>query len=160
MRIIVDGPDGAGKTTVVEQLADHYECDIIHMTEKGSKAIKDYVAKANLDNIVSDRSFLSEDVYSRVFKRTSKITLSDTVELYKYYRKLGWKIIILDASPEVLATRLNLRGDEDEHKIQNIAKLRDKYLRIAHLLEIPVINTEVDTISDIINKLEEMNETH
>lgn len=160
MRIIVDGPDGAGKTTVVEQLADHYGCDIIHMTEKGSKALEDYLAKAHLDNIVSDRSFLSEVVYSSVFKRKSKITIDHIRMIFNYYRKQGWKIIILDALPHVLADRLNLRGDEDEHKIQNIARLRTAYRRLAYLLDIPIIDTEETTISDIIKKLEETNETH
>lgn len=157
MRIILEGPDGVGKTTLAQQLADHYGCDIIHMTEKGSKKFFDYQDKARLDNIVSDRSFFSERVYSSVFNRKEKnLTPGEVDELYYWYKRWGWKIIFLDASTETIVKRLNIRGDEDEHKIRNIEKLRATYNVVASDYNIPIIDVEKRSLQEIIKVLEEM----
>lgn len=155
MRLIVEGPDGVGKTTIVKQLAEHFNCDILHMTEHGSKRLSDYQMKAFLDNVISDRSFLSELVYTQVFNRENPINVHEYEELIKQYQSKGWMIIILDASTKCLTERLNLRGDEDEYKVKNIADLRMFYRALAYFYDLPLINTEDLIIEDLIKDLEE-----
>lgn len=125
------------------------------MTEKGSKKFEDYIAKSKLDNIISDRSFLSEIVYSLVFDRDQRISLSQCEDLIKEYRENGWKFIILDASKECLVRRLNIRGDEDESIIKHIEHLRMTYRALSYFYDIPLINTESASTESIIESLEE-----
>ena len=155
MRIIVEGPDGAGKSTLVRKLADHFKCDILAMTEKGSKEKRDYLDKATLDNIVSDRSFLSEMVYTQVFERENPISVQEYEALIKHYLSHGWIFLILDASAKALTERLNLRGDEDEYKIKQISDIRVFYRAIAYFYDLPVINTEELDVDQLIKDLEE-----
>lgn len=157
MKLIVEGPDGAGKTTLVRKLADHFCCDILCMTEKGSKRTGDYLAKASLDNIVSDRSFLSEMVYTQVFERENPITIHGYEDLIKHYRSQGWIFLILDAPTRCLSERLNLRGDEDEYKVKQISDIRMFYRAIAYFYHLPVVNTETLDVEKLICDLEEGN---
>lgn len=154
MRIIFEGPDGVGKTTLANKIADHFGCDIIHMTEKGSKAFDDYSDKAWLRNIVSDRCFMSEIIYSTVFDRKPKISAIQFESLLRQYRDLHWKIIVLDAPTDVIKKRLKLRNDEDEAKIKKINELRTVYLGVAKFYDIPIIDSDTP-VEEIIKFLEE-----
>lgn len=155
VKIIIDGPDGAGKTTLVRKLADHFGCDILVMTEKGSKEFIDYVHKCQLNNIVSDRCFLSELVYSTVFQRHSKLKLSEYQKLLNHYLDSGWQILILNASTACLSERLNLRGDEDEYKVLNIDKLRVAYEGISKRWDLPMLDSETLDLEQLIKDLED-----
>lgn len=154
MRIAIDGPDGAGKTTLVKKLADQFGCDILHMTEKGSKDFFDYVDKAKLKYVISDRSFLSEFVYSKVFDRPSKLSRYEYKCLLDYYWHEGWQIIILNANPNCLMSRLNLRGDEDKCKIHNITKIYNAYNELSAQFDLPIINSENFDVDELIKDLE------
>lgn len=155
MKIIVEGPDGAGKSTLVRQLADHFGCDILRMTEKGSKRFEDYIEKASLNNIVSDRCFISELVYCNVFNRQTPLSIFQYEELVKYYKSLGWIFIFLDASTDCLTSRLINRGDEDDYKIQDISSLRMFYKAVAYFYSLPVLNSENLDVNQLIEDLEE-----
>lgn len=154
MRIIVDGPDGVGKSTLIQALADYFGCDILHMTEKGSKKFIDYQDKANLDNVVSDRSFLSEMVYGVLFNKEKKLNLWEYEKLVQVYKEKGWHFIILDASTECIIERLTARGDEDPHKIKNIAGLRALYRSCAYFYELPILDSEDLNLDELITYLE------
>lgn len=125
------------------------------MTEKGSKEFRDYMCKCTLDNIVSDRCFLSELVYTRVFQRYSRLKLTEYEFLTKHYLNNDWQILILNASTPCLTERLNLRGDEDEYKVQNIDKLRFAYTELARAYDLPMLDSETLNVEELIKDLEE-----
>ena len=128
MKIIVDGADGTGKSTVVEFLAKKYNCDVIHMTKWGSRDPNDYVAKLDLNNIVSDRSFLSEMVYKQAFGLIPAISFGTLEFLLNVARKKGWKFITLTGPIETIKRRLVDRGDESPEIIKNIGYIDYLYL--------------------------------
>lgn len=125
------------------------------MTEKGSKKYNDYICKSNLDNVISDRSFLSELVYTMTFQRRSSLTLSEYESLMKNYRERGWQFIILNASAKCLSERLNLRGGEDEYKVRNIDQLSKAYNAWAYWFNLPVLNSEHLDVNQLIKDLED-----
>lgn len=125
------------------------------MTEKGSKEFADYVDKSILKNIVSDRCFLSELVYTRVFQRYSKLTLFEYEQLLKKYLDADWQIIVLTGSPTTLRERLNLRGDEAEYKVRDIHRICEEYAKISMAYGFPQLDSETLDINQLIKDLEE-----
>ena len=153
MNVIIEGVDGVGKTTLVRQIADELECDIVSMTRHGSKEFSDYIAKAELRRIVSDRSFLSEIVYCTVFGRKCSITPMQLDNLMKYYRQFGWKFFLLDADPKTIRNRLLNRGDEDPANVMMVDELRTAYLAFAYFYDIPIIKSEEIDVQKFITEL-------
>lgn len=145
--------DGVGKTTLIRQIADRLECDILSMTRCGSKKVSDYLAKATLKRIVSDRSFISEVVYSTVFDRETTVTPQIGEGLIKVYKALGWKFYLLDADTETIRKRLLVRGDEDPANVENVDRLRKAYLSFAHSFDIPIIKSEELDVEKFIAEL-------
>jgi thymidylate kinase len=125
------------------------------MTEKGSKKFNNYLDKARLKQIVSDRCFLSELVYTRVFERYSTLKVSEYEQLLEYYLDNDWQIIILNASPKCLSERLNLRGDEDDYKVHNIDRISRAYYEMSIALRLPMLDSETLDIDQLIKDLEE-----
>lgn len=143
-----------GKTTLIRQIADELDCDILSMTRCGSKEYRDYIAKAKLRHIVSDRSFLSEIVYCTVFNRECSITPLQAESLVKYYQNLGWKFYLLDADNETIRKRLCVRGDDNPYNvIDKIDSLRAAYLAFAYFFNIPILKSEELDVQKFINEL-------
>ena len=120
MRIIVEGADGTGKTTLVKHLAERYNCDIINMTKWGSKVFGEYKKKLILNDIVSDRSFLSEIVYKQAFELQPNISFGEFDWLIHNAKRNDWKFIILTGPIKLLKQRLIDRGDECPEVIANL----------------------------------------
>lgn len=154
MRIIVEGADGVGKSTVVEYLAKKYNCDIIHMTAWGSRDYCDYHAKLSLNNVISDRSFLSEMVYKQAFGLQPKLTFTQLDALMNHVKENDWKFIILTAPVDVLKQRLHERGNESEDIINAIELIDHLYRIYGTTYDIPIIDTSnkfyMDDIEEVI----------
>ena len=144
MQIIIEGCDGVGKSTLVESLAEKYGCDILHMTSWGPKTYTSYLHRYDQDGIISDRSFISEKVYSKVFNRPSEISDGHFESLLSYVRLQGYKIVILTCDSFELMRRLMERDDEDLYDADlryKLEKLQEEYVRIGEKYDIPIIDT-------------------
>jgi thymidylate kinase len=141
MRIIVEGADGSGKTTVVNYLAKEFECDIVHMTRWGSRLKKDYLDKLKLQNVILDRSFMSEMIYKQAFGLVPQISFGVFDELFTKAKREDWKIIILSAPIDILKERLTNRGDESSDIIKNISLIDHLYRVYGTTCNVPVFDT-------------------
>lgn len=125
------------------------------MTKWGSRNPLDYKAKLKLNNIISDRSFISEMIYTTAFGLMPRITLKNLNEFMELAEKQDWKFIILTAPIQDIKNRLINRGNEDQAIIENIAYINELYQIYSRLLHIPIVDTsKVDYLNEIVKEIE------
>ena len=128
MPIIIEGPDGAGKSTLAKSLAGALDMNILKMTANGGQSMPEYVQKLKCDGIIIDRCWVSEQVYSDLFKREPRIDNDDAEALTEFCGLAGIPIIVLLPPLHVVISRLNERGDEYADVVcPNIAEIYKRY---------------------------------
>jgi thymidylate kinase len=159
--IIVEGPQGAGKTTFTNFLREHMPAtDLYRLTgikdktktagfEKTSNryfALLDYMNKCTDVNMVFDRTFFTDEIYSRLgFKEYS---FTETYnELLERLDKLNFKIyfVVLYLEDEKL---YETRIKRDKHQYQKFEvessiKQQREYLKMADEISKTTKNIEV-----------------
>lgn len=128
MPIIIEGPDGAGKSTLAKSLAGALDMNILKMTANGGQSMPEYVQKLKCDGIIIDRCWVSEQVYSDLFKREPRIDNADAESLTELCGLIGVPIIVLLPPLHVVISRLNERGDEYADVVcPNIVEIYKRY---------------------------------
>ena len=128
MPIIIEGPDGAGKSTLAKSLADRLDMNILKMTANGGQSAREYMQKLACDGVIIDRCWVSEQVYSDLFGREPRIDNDDAEELTKFCRLACIPIIVLLPPLHVVISRLNERGDEYADVVcPNITEIYKRY---------------------------------
>lgn len=128
MPIIIEGPDGAGKSTLAKSLAGALDMNILKMTANGGQSMPEYVQKLKCDGIIIDRCWVSEQVYSDLFKREPRIDNDDAEALTEFCGLAGIPIIVLLPPLHVVIGRLNERGDEYADVVcPNIVEIYKRY---------------------------------
>lgn len=153
MRIALDGVDGTGKTTISEKLANKYGCNIVRLTNGGDRSLSSYINFMRLQNVVHDRTFISEIVYPKYFKREIRLLLEDVPTLFCRLKFHKIKTFILTASNETIAERLGKRGDEFIDDLSVLKDINNEYLNIAREHGFIVIDTTDKTIDEIIEEI-------
>lgn len=110
--IIIEGPDGAGKSTLAKSLAGALGMNILKMTADGGQSVQEYLQKLACDGVIIDRCWVSEQVYSDLFGREPRIDNDDAEALTEFCGLAGIPIIVLLPPLHVVIRRLNERGDE------------------------------------------------
>lgn len=128
MPIIIEGPDGAGKSTLAKLLADRLGMNILKMTANGGQSAREYMQKLECDGVIIDRCWVSEQVYSDLFGREPRIGNDDAEALTELCGRLGIPIIVLLPPLHVVIGRLNARGDEYADVVcPNITEIYKRY---------------------------------
>ncbi len=128
MPIIIEGPDGAGKSTLAKSLAGALDMNILKMTANGGQSVPEYLQKLACDGVIIDRCWVSEQVYSDLFKREQRIDNDDAEALTELCGLVGIPIIVLLPPLHVIIDRLNERGDEYADVVcPNIMKIHKRY---------------------------------
>lgn len=128
MPIIIEGPDGAGKSTLAEKLANALDMNILKMTANGGQSVPEYLQKLACDGVIIDRCWVSEQIYSDLFKREPRIDNDDAEALTELCGLIGIPIIVLLPPLHVIIDRLNERGDEYADVVcPNIMKIHKRY---------------------------------
>lgn len=131
MIYIIEGPDGAGKTTLVEQIKkSHMNAKVLHFgapqtPEEADNYYKVYAeainAKRDDEVLIFDRSWYSDMVYGPVMRNRQEMTQEHADMLSAMVVARGGGIIIYCTAPiKVLWARCQRRG---ETYLQNQAQL-------------------------------------
>lgn len=110
--IVLEGCDGAGKTTLAVALAAHHGYTMVHAarTPDGIDLAERYrTILAWPGRLVLDRSFVSELVYGPLLHGRSRLTPADVSDLSAIVAARGGIFIHLTAQPEQIAARLMAR---------------------------------------------------
>lgn len=128
MPIIIEGPDGAGKSTLAKSLAGALDMNILKMTANGCQSVPEYLQKLACDGIVIDRCWVSEQIYSDLFGREPRIDNDDAEALTEFCEFARIPIIVLLPPLHVVISRLNERGDEYADVVcPNIVEIHKRY---------------------------------
>lgn len=153
MRIAIDGCDGTGKSSVVEKLANKFNCNICRLTYKGDRSLNAYINFLNCENVVHDRTFLSEIIYPKYFGRTCKLEDALCDALYRFTKNVNVNTFILTASDETLRERVSKRGDEFICDLNILKNINADYLQFAEDLGYTIIDTTNKTIDEIVEEI-------
>ena len=146
MLIIIDGPDGSGKTTLAKRLADITGYEYFHFSYPKTDAEKEVMVQKYKDfiknhpNAILDRSWYSEIVYGLVVRGKSCVSPEDMKDLELLTHRYGALIIYCTDKPEVLWQRATKRGEDyitDYETFIAICEVFDDILGVQHL--IPVV---------------------
>lgn len=119
MRLIIDGPDGGGKSTLAKRIAEQSGFEIIHFSypkteEEKANMFKMYTdAIYKHDNVIFDRSWYSEMVYGRILRGKSAISFGQMGELERITAANGGGLIIhCTDTLNNIWDRFKARGDD------------------------------------------------
>lgn len=146
MIIIVEGPDGSGKTTLANKIAKQNGYIMLHRSQPKTEEEKQNMMAEYLQvikagkNVVMDRCWYSEMVYGPIMRDASVITYPEMYELEKLLCKKGALLIYCTDKPEVLWKRCQERGEDYITDILTHTKICEGYetlMNVPHL--IPVV---------------------
>lgn len=148
MHIIIEGPDGAGKSTLAKSLADRLDMNILKMTANGGQSVPEYLQKLACDGVIIDRCWVSEQIYPDLFGREPRIGNSDAEALTGLCGLMGIPIIVLLPPIHVVTDRLNARGDEYADVVcPNIAVIYKRYQEWAKVHDNAIVLDDNDPVA-------------
>lgn len=153
MRIVIEGCDGTGKTSVAKILAKQYGCDVVHMTGDDPKDHEFYWQSLRKQNVIYDRNVLGELVYPYVFDRGKCLTNAEADNAISFYKQRGVYFFVLTANEGICKARLMMRGNEDQRILSNIPYILAKFKALAFEYNIPEIDTSQRSTSSVAKEI-------
>ena len=154
MPIIIEGPDGAGKSTLAKALADRLDMNILKMTANGGQSVPEYLQKLACDGVIIDRCWVSEQVYSDLFGREPRIDNDDAEALTEFCWIARVPIIVLLPPLHVVIHRLYERGDEYADVVcPNITEIYARYQDWAKAHDNAIVLEDNDPTTAIVEVL-------
>ncbi len=154
MRVIIEGPDGAGKSTLANFLRDEKGLKIKHSSSDTKNDLNYHIELLKDDNIVCDRCNLGEIVYPILYGRKAKMTWIEQIDYMNYCMDNNIIYIIFYASNfDDLKDRLFKRGDT-EQVLQNAEKINILFILLAKMFSQLYNNVYALDISESKNQIE------
>lgn len=157
MKIIIEGCDGTGKTTLAKILADKYGLEIAHCTQHDAADYDFYRQTLRKENVIWDRHTIGELIYPTIFGRQRQIGTEDARLVMHYAKQEGVKIFVLTCDNDVIRERLCERGNEHPLILKNIDEINHQFVFYAQQFHLPIIDTSKMTLEEIFNLVEKEN---
>lgn len=165
MIVCIEGPDGAGKSTLVNYLISKYGMKMIHSNSETKNDLEYHLDLLKEDNVVLDRANLGEIVYPAVYGREPKMDWDDQIDFMNKCAENKVIYIIFYASDfNTLKERLFKRGDT-EQVLENAEKINLVFKVLAEMfgtfydnvypLDISKIENQVEYFHEILKDMEE-----
>lgn len=126
--LIVEGPDGAGKTTLIEALQKEYDLPVApRVVSKDAEAMVDlrHWVDQNLDKgfqrtIFDRHRLISEPIYGPVLRKKQEDGFDDLEWLAPRMKEFySLKPVIIYCLPDLETVRANIKDDDDNRVVQD-----------------------------------------
>jgi hypothetical protein len=154
MLVVVEGADGAGKTTLIGRLQDVLgEAEVRHKgpperdpVEEYAVDIQDYRPGSGR-HVLCDRWHWGELVYGPVLRGKTRFTRETFAHVEKVLLARGAVVVHATGDPGILGARLETRGD-DLVRREQLPALIDGFHRVHGRSELPCVQVRVDDNSN------------
>lgn len=155
MRIIIEGADMTGKTTLAKYIVDNYpNMSYIHVNSKDPNNVEFYNITLEKTNVVFDRHFIGETIYPTLFNRQGNVFDAEFELIQRKAERLGYKIVVLTATKEQFLERLVDRPNEPKQIVENWESINESFKNVAYKNNIKVINvTDYKTMEDLVREV-------
>jgi thymidylate kinase len=168
MLILLEGPDGGGKTTLATELARRITgvTDIRHCSQLRRDPLDEYIGDLHMYlpgtgmNIIYDRHYMGELIYGPLYRDVSAVTPGIQFGIEQFLNHKGALLVLVTNHTDVLRQRCAEKG-EDFLQVDDIYFVRMQYYEEFEESKIKfkkvVIDATSDDVDDIIwlaNKIE------
>jgi len=152
-KIIIEGCDGTGKTTLAKKLIRKYGIrSYVHINKDDANDYLFYLASLGKTDVIYDRHFIGEMIYPKVFGREGNLQYSDFARLLYAAREAGYKIIILHSRFDVLKSRIKI--DEHSEVANQLEEINEQFFEIGKKWKIPMFDTSKCLFDEICEVIE------
>jgi thymidylate kinase len=151
MRIILEGPDCAGKTTLSKVIKDKLTDYIYIHHGQYAHAYKPHFESLKLDNVIIDRHWPSELIYGTVFRSGPTYNIN---EMEQKVRTNVNTLNILCLPPKGLVmARFEERKSKGGEDFENVSKIYDSYMLLKNMFPYFVVyNYDAETAEEFIKR--------
>lgn len=146
--ILIEGCDGAGKTTLAQAIATLRHAPIRHsaITSPDVDLLTCYRAVLSRPGpLVLDRCFLSESVYGPLYRGRSRLTAAEVTQLIQQVTDRNGVFVHVTADPQVLHRRLLRRGEAAAPDVAELTRIVRAYDRAFDDLGTVALCIRIDT---------------
>lgn len=155
-KVIVEGPDCSGKSTLVERLKNTLRWDSKYLRHADGNQFFRYLKEySHQEAIVFDRSHFSEEVYSMLWRGGSPFNEKEKRILDEVCDMHGL-IIFCIPSLEDMKSRFTSRGFEQQITLDELEKSRELFIKQAKSAHIVYHSRDFNELEEIINEVKGM----